>query len=346
MPEDDIALSTMPHDSFGKEMLSDPLTTGPMLRRRLAPEISSALQWDTMKLEPSSYVKHNLLQLHSDLLFSIQCGEDSVFLYLLIEHQSKVDKFMPLRLLGYMHEIWSAHIDKNPGAELPLPLLLPFVLHQGPEGWNVSVQFEDLFRLPKEMGPAMWDYVPKFRHAMLDLTKEDPMNEEDNVRVRIILELMKRARQKPEARKLLEFFAQLAEILLEDPQPVHLIRSMLTYIWTVDDTLDVESVARTIDVNPELKNTVMTIAEQLMAKGEAKGRAEGKVEGRAEGKAEGRAEGKAEGTWIGKLQLLEHLMKLPQSTDEVLSRLEAAEIERRYWKLQAKYDAQFKGTSG
>lgn len=322
MAEPSATISTTPHDSFGKDMLSDPLTTGPMLQQHLPAEIVKALQWETLKLEPSSYVKHSLLQLHSDLLFSIKCGDDEALLYLLIEHQSTVDRLMLVRLLGYMCEIWADHIARNPGAELPLPLLLPFVLHQGPEGWNISVHFEDLFRLPKEMRPAMWDYIPKFRHALLDLSKAEPMSEEENVRVRIILELMKRVRQKPEARRLLAFFAQLAEVLLEHPQPTQLIQRMLTYVWTVDDTLDVEMVARTIDVNPEFKNTVMTIAEQLMAKGEAKG--------------------EARGAWIGKLQLLEHLMGLPQTTSEAFSGVEVAEMERRYWDLQSKYDAQFK----
>lgn len=334
MADIDVTVSTTPHDSFGKDMLSDPLTTGPLLQRHLPADIVKTLRWDTLKLEASSYVKHSLLQLHSDLLFSIFCGEEKVLIYVLLEHQSTVDRFMPLRLLGYMYEIWADFVVKNPGDELPLPCLLPFVLHQGPEGWNVSVHFNDLFRPPAQISASMLSYIPKFQHALLDLSKADPMHEEENVRVRMILELMKRVRQKPEARKLLEFFAELAELLLEEPQPGHLIQRMLTYVWTVDDTLDVEAVARTVETNSELKNTVMTIAEQLMAKGRA--------EGKAEGRSEGEAKGKAEGAWIGKLQLLEQLMGFPQTSNDVLSGLAPAEIERRYWELQRKYDAQFK----
>ncbi len=51
---------------------------------------------------------------------------------------------MPLRLLFYTAEILFKH-HKSHG--LPLPPVLPFVFHQGPERWNVSTAFDDLFQL-------------------------------------------------------------------------------------------------------------------------------------------------------------------------------------------------------
>jgi Putative transposase, YhgA-like len=47
---------------------------------------------------------------------------------------------MSLRLLGYLTKIFTAH-HKAHG--FPLPAVIPFVLHQGPERWSVSTAFED-----------------------------------------------------------------------------------------------------------------------------------------------------------------------------------------------------------
>jgi hypothetical protein len=55
----------------------------------------------------------------------------------------------------------------------------------------------------------------------------------------------------------------------------------------------------------EVERRYKRLEQQLLAKGEAKGRAEGKVEGRAEGKVEGRAEGKVEGKAAALLAVLE-----------------------------------------
>jgi hypothetical protein len=140
--------------------------------------------------------------------------------------------------------------------------------------------------------------------------------------MRMVLELMKRVRMKQDHRKLLEFFGWLAQLLLEHPQPARLVQSMLTYAWTIDSTLDVEAVVHTVESNPELKQTVMTIAEQLIA--------------------QGKAEGEARGTWIGRLQTLEEVMGLPATDSAALAALEACEIEKRFRELQRDYNAQFK----
>jgi hypothetical protein len=59
-----------------------------------------------------------------------------------------VDAAMPLRVLGYVLEISRSHHQQH---GLPLPPVLPFVLHQGPERWTASSCFEQLFELPDNL---------------------------------------------------------------------------------------------------------------------------------------------------------------------------------------------------
>ena len=60
---------------------------------------------------------------------------------------------------------------------------------------NLSTAFEDLFELPGEIAADLLPFLPKFHHALLDLTRFDPATEEEDTRLRVVLQLMKHARQ-------------------------------------------------------------------------------------------------------------------------------------------------------
>ncbi len=71
-----------------------------------------------------------------------------VFIYLLLEHQSTVDVWMPLYLPGYIVKIWELYRKQNPEAE-KLPGIVPAVFYHGREKWDVSVYFRDLIDTPR-----------------------------------------------------------------------------------------------------------------------------------------------------------------------------------------------------
>ena len=48
------------------------------------------------------------------MLFMRHIKGEFVFIYLLLEHQSTVDPWMPLRFLRYMLEIWELYIAQHP----------------------------------------------------------------------------------------------------------------------------------------------------------------------------------------------------------------------------------------
>lgn len=110
---------------------------------------------------------------------------------------------MPLRLYGYIGEILKQH-HKAHG--LPLPTVLPFVFHQGPDPWNVSTAFEDLFALPADIRDQLLPFLPKFHYALLDLSRYQPASQEQDDHLKIILQLMKLTREQ----QILEFFKWLA----------------------------------------------------------------------------------------------------------------------------------------
>jgi len=302
------------NDGFFKAVFSQPEHATAFFKSHLPPQITSKIDWTSLTTLPGSFVKSSLQQVHSDLLFSVRMGQRETLLYLLFEHQSSPDPAMPLRLLGYITEIFTKH-HKTHG--LPLPPVLPFVFHQGPESWNLSTAFEDLFALPDELAANLLPFLPKFHHALLDLTRYDPDTGEHETRLRVVLQLMKLARQK----ELLRFFQWLAGFSAKD-LPDSLLGLMLLYALHSDSDLDAKKIYHTLSSNPELEKNAMSVAEKL--------------------KAEGRVEGRVEGLWIGKIQILEEFLDLPISSGEALAALSLTELKATQERLHQQYEMRFK----
>src|SRR5262249_4909905 len=89
--DSEAALTPTPYDCFFKEVFGDVENMVRLMRSRLPEHLARPIRWDTVSLRSSSFVKHSLAQLHADLLFSARTGEREVLLYVLLEHQSRVD---------------------------------------------------------------------------------------------------------------------------------------------------------------------------------------------------------------------------------------------------------------
>ena len=323
--EDGIERAGYPNDAFFKDVFSQPPHAIAFFKARLPPEIVAEVDWPSLRVLPSSFVKSGLQQVQADLLFAVNIGGRDTRLYLLFEHQSTVDPTMPLRLLGYITEILFKHL-KDHG--LPLPPVLPFVFHQGPERWNVSTAVEDLFQLPEKLA-VLLPFLPKFHHALLDLTRYDPEQGEDESQLRSVMQLMKLARE----RQLSRYFDWLVGTAAE-ALPEGLLKRILLYALHSDSDLDVEKIYHKLSPNPELKKNAMSVAEQLIA--------EGLKKGRVEGLEKGRVEGQQKGLWIGKIQTLEDFLEMVPSPSEVLDPLSVAELEAMHQGLHREYERRFK----
>jgi predicted transposase/invertase (TIGR01784 family) len=259
----DAELAAHSNDAFFKAVFSVPENAVAFFQSHLPAETAAIIDWSSLALLPGSFVKGTLQQAHSDLVFSVLAGQRELKLYLLFEHQTTVDPAMPLRLLGYITELLITH-ERQHG--LPLPPVLPFVLHQGPDRWTVSPEFSDLFQLSEDMTEALRSFLPTFRHGLLDLTQFDPAKEEDQASMRIVLQLMKLARQK----RLADFFEWLAREFASQISE-SLLRTSLVYAFNVDSSLDLEEISRRMENNRTLRDQTMSIAQKLIAQGHEEG---------------------------------------------------------------------------
>ncbi len=164
-----------PHDLFVRYTFGQPERAEAELRAALPPRIVSQVDWSTLRRESGSVVDPELRETQSDLLFSARLsGGRPLLFYVLLEHQSRVDRWMALRMLRYVVRQLEHWRKANPDSGT-LPVVVPLVMYHGPEGtWSAPRRVEELFDLPDgaEQQEDWRALVPRFEYLLDDLTAE------------------------------------------------------------------------------------------------------------------------------------------------------------------------------
>ena len=122
-----------PHDKLFRTVFADHGEAAALLRAHLPESLARDLRWSTLTLQDRSFVDPDLRDTESDLLFSIRrkAGAPPAWLYVLLEHQSRPDRWIRFRLLKYCCRIWDRSRRQFP-RERRLRPIVPLVFYQGP----------------------------------------------------------------------------------------------------------------------------------------------------------------------------------------------------------------------
>lgn len=244
------------------------------------------------------------------------------YLYLLFEHKSYRDTGTALQLLRYMLAIWEAKQVKEHA--MKLPVILPLLICHDNREWRVPTSLGELLEGYQELPVALQKYIPNFEYLLYDVSQYKDEDIRGSVRNRILLTLLRDARQKQGSALLasiLHAFYYLGE--LEDKQSaVGYIETMLRYIAEVGDQLKKEDMEKIIErlENYELKGSdiTMTLAEIW--------KNEGWEEGLQQGVQQGLQQGLQQGVQQGEIKALSRtvLILLTQKFGELPEELEQA----------------------
>lgn len=81
------------------------------------------------------FVSVNYINQESDVIYKLKNKE----IFILVEHQTKIDKKMPIRILKYELEIIRSRMDEN--NRLEFPIIIPIVLYTGKQRWNAKINY-------------------------------------------------------------------------------------------------------------------------------------------------------------------------------------------------------------
>jgi predicted transposase/invertase (TIGR01784 family) len=257
-----------PHDLMVRAVLSDLAEATSFLQRHLPQEVSQALNWSTLTLLEGSFVDEDLRRSEADVLYEVEhgSGEDSVWLYILLEHQSTPDRWMRFRLLKYCCRIWDMHLAQRPTPSVLRPIV-PLVFYQGERSWSYSTEFADLF----VESVRDWPGTPRFSHGLIDQSGMQPEEAQGELKAQM-MQLLLLASYHPE-RPWRELVVELIRTLSSLPPSggINYIRVFLRYILQTQDREAIESFQDALQRHaPHLRGDLMTYAQELLKEGENK----------------------------------------------------------------------------
>lgn len=118
-------------------------------KREAAIFINQALELENTKNEikeqeielyNNQYVTRTYNNRISDIVYKM----NNKNIYFLIEHQSKIDYSMALRVVEYMVGILGTYIKKSKNKNMKIPLIIPIILYTGEKNWDAKECITDM----------------------------------------------------------------------------------------------------------------------------------------------------------------------------------------------------------
>ncbi len=166
-------------------LLEDPVHLRDLVQI-LEPELAAHLDIERAERVNRSFIPADLQKEESDLIFRVPYRDErdtsadsptpvEVWIYVLLEHQSKADPLMSLRLLLYMGELWDlqrrawedAHLAPS---QLRLCPILPVVFYTGMDAWSRPLSLGAMMEMPQ----GLQRFVPQWETLFLNLHRTPP----------------------------------------------------------------------------------------------------------------------------------------------------------------------------
>ena len=129
-----------PHDSSYKFLFSNPELVRDLIMGFIPDEWLHSLDYSTLEKMPCSYITDDFRERADDIVWRVKVQGDWVYLYILIEFQSRVDKYMALRMMVYVGLLYQDLIKEGHVKGL-LPPILPIVLYNGNRTWTAKTAY-------------------------------------------------------------------------------------------------------------------------------------------------------------------------------------------------------------
>lgn len=300
------------HDSFFKEIFSNPDSARQFFVRALPGQVLKRLDLSSLRIRKDSFITKELQPFYSDMLYSVKTMGKEAFIYLLVEHKSFQDRMVGLQLLEYMVMIYRRLSKKN---KKQLPLVIPIVMYHGRQKWRIEHDMQSMFG---DLDPEMLAYVPKFRMEVFDLSQRQDSEFMSMALLGTALLAMKYVWDDgiidaiPKIQQIIDKFGKI-------DTGIGLWMSLFRYITQatrVEDEEAFEQAVASIDLGGD---TMGTLAEKWFREGEEKGIQKGIQKGRLEGIQKGIQKGRLEGRLEVVIDLLE--IKFGKDDAELVTRI-------------------------
>jgi len=155
------------HDESYRLLFSVPRMIVELLRGFFGEAWIDRIDFESLERMSSSYVSPKLRRRETDIVWRARLKDGRpVYVYLLLELQSDIQKFMAVRLMVYVGLLYQDLIKRGElSPDGKLPLVIPIVLYNGEERWSAPHQLADLI---EEVDPEADLFQPRFIYKVID----------------------------------------------------------------------------------------------------------------------------------------------------------------------------------
>lgn len=293
------------HDHSYRLLFSQPDLVADLLRGYVHAAWIGELDLSTLTPVKTDFISQSLVERRSDCLWRVKWqgrgGDRWLYVYLMLEFQSRPDHWMPVRTLTYLSLLYQNLIrsgDLQRGDSLPP--VLPLVLYNGRKPWVGPVSLGEL--LP-EVPEGLRSYLPQHQFLLIDETdyRGSPLPEDRNLAAALF-----RLEYSMTSADITAVLGRLLQWLDHDQQREtrKAFASWMKHVLLPERMkgLNLEGMNELEEMHSMLEETVKEWRREATRKGLAQGRQEGRQEGREEGRQEGRHAG-IEGTLRKQIEL-------------------------------------------
>ena len=128
------------HDKIFRKILSNKQEAANFINKTL--NLKKPIQPEQLEKYNSSFITEKLQNRESDVIYKIKDKK----IFILIEHQTKMDYKMPYRILEYEYELIRSENDykKLGSKDYKIPAVIAIVLYTGKQKWNVKKYIEEV----------------------------------------------------------------------------------------------------------------------------------------------------------------------------------------------------------
>ena len=272
------------HDSSYKFLFSNPELVRDLIMGFIPDDWLHSLDYATLEKVPGSYISDDFQQREDDIVWRVKVGGDWLYLYLLIEFQSSVDKYMALRMMVYVGLLYQDLIKRGEVlTDGRLPPILPIVLYNGSKRWTAVTDIADL--IPAVPG-LVEQFKPKLKYLLID---ENAYSDTELASLNNLVAAVFRFEQS-DGLETVQDLVSLLIVWLDDR--IDLRRMFALWIRAAlmrnnNYNIILPQVDDLLEIKVMLSERIEQWALAYIAEGKLEGELKGKLEGKLEGKHEG-----------------------------------------------------------
>ena len=251
------------HDKIFRTVLDKKTEVSKFLNKFLGLNIKT----EELEKYNSSYIDPKFKNKEADIVYRIK--DKNIFL--LIEHQTKIDKKMPIRLLEYSAAIIESAIEDT--KYRPKPRVIPIVLYTGKTKWKIENETIEKQQFFKEV---------KLIDGEFNLIDINDFSKKELLEDDIFITKMMLVEKCKDEIEMVQALEKIENKIKEEDKST--FRRIVKEIWSL--RIGTENANKILEKIEEGSGNMMAVMEMLLAENEKYiniGRQEGRQEGRLEG---------------------------------------------------------------